>query len=198
VKENSLKFKENNMDKTELLKDLDERMGKALAVLDNDLKGLRTGRASVNLLDPVMVEAYGNKMPISQLATVTTPDARNVNVQVWDKDMVKTVEKAIADANLGINTATDGQVIRLPIPPLSEERRKDLVKLAHKYAENSKVAVRNIRRDGMGTSKKMEKDGDLSEDELKRFSDEIQKLTDSFVGKIDDHLKSKEQEILNI
>ena len=186
------------MDKNQLMQDLEDCMEKAVAVLDTELKGLRAGRASPNLLDPVVVEAYGSKMPISQLGTVTTPDARTINVQVWDKEMVKIVEKAIADANLGINTATDGQIIRLPIPPLSEERRKDLVKLAHKYAENSKVAVRNIRRDGMEHAKKMEKDGEISKDEHKKISDEIQKLTDKLVGKVDDHLKSKEQEIMNI
>lgn len=186
------------MSKDDLKQDLETRMDKAVGVLDGELKGLRTGRASVNLLDPVIVEAYGSKMPIDQLGTVTTPDARTINVQVWDKEMVKLVEKAIADANLGVNTSTDGQIIRLPIPPLSEERRKDLVKLAHKYAENSKVAVRNIRRDGMEHAKKLEKDGEISEDEHKKLSDEIQKLTDKFVGKIDEHLKSKEQEIMNI
>ena len=127
------------MEKDELMKDLETRMDKAIGILDGEFKGLRTGRASANLLDPVVVEAYGSKMPISQLGTVSVPDARTINVQVWDKDMVKIVEKAIADANLGINTATDGQVIRLPIPILSEERRKDLAKLAHKYAENSKI-----------------------------------------------------------
>lgn len=186
------------MEKDELMKDLETRMDKAIGILDGEFKGLRTGRASANLLDPVVVEAYGSKMPISQLGTVSVPDARTINVQVWDKDMVKIVEKAIADANLGINTATDGQVIRLPIPILSEERRKDLAKLAHKYAENSKVAIRNIRRDGMENAKKMEKDGQMSEDELKKTSDEIQKLTDKLIGKIDEHLKSKEQEIMNI
>lgn len=186
------------MDKSSLMQDLENRMDKAVKVLDGEFKGLRTGRASANLLDPVVVEAYGSKMPISQLGTVTTPDARTINVQVWDKDLVKVVEKAIADANLGINTATDGQVIRLPIPPLSEERRKDLVKLAHKYAENSKVAVRNIRRDGMEHAKKMEKDGEISEDDHKKLSDEIQKLTDKYISNVDNHLKTKEQEIMNI
>lgn len=186
------------MTKNELMDDLRTRMEKAVGVLDGELRGLRTGRASPNLLDPVVVDAYGSKMPISQLGTVTTPDARTINVQVWDKEMVKLVEKAIADANLGVNTATDGQIIRLPIPPLSEERRKDLVKLAHKYAENSKVAVRNVRRDGMESAKKMEKDGEISEDEHKKLSDEIQKLTDKFVGNVDEHLKAKEQEIMNI
>lgn len=186
------------MEKEALIKDLTHRMENAVKVLDNEFKGLRTGRASANLLDPVVVEAYGDKMPISQLGTVTTPDARTINVQVWDKSMVKVVEKAIADANLGINTATDGQTIRLPIPPLSEERRKDLVKLAHKYSENTKVAVRNVRRDGMDQAKKMEKDGVISEDEEKKLTDEIQKLTDNFIGKIDENIKVKEQEILNI
>lgn len=186
------------MEQDELMLDLEHRMENAVKVLDNELKGLRTGRASANLVDPVVVEAYGSKMPISQLGTVTCPDARTVNVQVWDSEMVKIVEKAIADANLGINTATDGQVIRLPIPPLSEERRKDLVKLAHKYAENAKIPVRNVRRDGMESAKKMEKDGGISEDELKKLSEEIQKLTDNFTKKIDEHLKTKEQEILNI
>ncbi len=186
------------MDKKELLGDLTTRMEGALRVLDNELKGLRTGRASAHLLDPVVVEAYGDKMPISQLGTISTPDARTVSVQVWDKALVKTVEKAIADANLGINTATDGQIIRLPVPPLSEERRKDLVKLAHKYGENSKVSVRNIRRDGMDTAKKMEKDGEVSEDEHKGISDDVQKLTDNFSSKIDEQIKIKEQEILNI
>lgn len=186
------------MSKDELMLDLETRMEKAISILDGEFKGLRTGRASANLLDPVIVEAYGSKMPISQLGTVSTPDARTINVQVWDKDMVKIVEKAIADANLGINTATDGQTIRLPIPPLSEERRKDLVKLAHKYAENSKVAIRNIRRDGMEHAKKMEKDAEISEDDHKKLSDEIQKLTDKFISNIDVRLKTKEQEIMNI
>jgi len=186
------------MDRKSLINDLTTRMDGALKVLDNELKGLRTGRASAHLLDPVIVEAYGDKMSISQLGTISTPDARTISVQVWDKSMVKTVEKAIADANLGVNTSTDGQIIRLPIPPLSEERRKDLVKLAHKYGENSKIAIRNIRRDGMDSGKKLEKDGEVSEDELKKIEEEIQKLTDNFVNKIDEQIKIKEQEILNI
>jgi ribosome recycling factor len=186
------------MDKKALIQDLTTRMEGTLRVLDNELKGLRTGRASAHLLDPVIVEAYGDKVPISQLGTISTPDARTINVQVWDKSMVKTVEKAIADANLGVNTATDGQVIRVPVPPLSEDRRKDLVKLGYKYGENSKVAIRNIRRDGMDSAKKLEKDGSVSEDDLKKLEEEIQKLTDSFVSKIDEQIKIKEQEILNI
>jgi ribosome recycling factor len=181
------------MDKKALIQDLTTRMEGTLRVLDNELKGLRTGRASAHLLDPVIVEAYGDKVPISQLGTISTPDARTINVQVWDKSMVKTVEKAIADANLGVNTATDGQVIRVPVPPLSEDRRKDLVKLGYKYGENSKVAIRNIRRDGMDSAKKLEKDGSVSEDDLKKLEEEIQKLTDSFVSKIDEQIKIKEQ-----
>ena len=186
------------MEKKELLNDLKTRMEGAMNVLDNELKGLRTGRASVHLLDPVFVEAYGNKTPISQLGTVSAPDARTVTVQVWDSSMVKTVEKAIADANLGINTATDGNIIRLPIPSLNEERRKELAKLAHKYGENTKISVRNVRRDGMESIKKMEKDGHVSEDELRGVNDDIQKLTDDFVGKIDSQIKSKEAEILSV
>jgi ribosome recycling factor len=186
------------MEKKELLKDLRHRMDGAINVLEGDLRGLSTGRASAHLLDPVMVEAYGSKMHISQLGSVTTPDSRTVAVQVWDASMVKTVEKAIADANLGINTATDGNIIRLPIPQLNEERRKELAKLSHKYGENSKIAVRNIRRDGMESVKKMEKDGHVSEDDLHVINDDIQKLTDEFVSKIDAQIKSKEQEILSV
>jgi len=186
------------MEKKELLDDLKIRMEGAMNVLDNELKGLRTGRASVHLLDPVFVEAYGNKMPIAQLGTVSAPDARTVTVQVWDVTMVKTVEKAIADANLGINTATDGNIIRLPIPLLNEERRKELAKLAHKYGENTKISMRNVRRDGMESVKKMEKDGHVSEDELHDLNDEIQKLTDNFVSKVDVHIKTKESEILSV
>ena len=186
------------MERKALLEDLKHRMDGAINVLDNELKGLRTGRASVHFLDPVFVEAYGSKMPISQLGTVTTPDSRTVAVQVWDGTMVKTVEKAIADANLGVNTATDGNTIRLPIPALNEERRKELAKLAHKYGENTKVSVRNIRRDGMESVKKLEKDGHVSEDDLHSINDEIQKLTDDYVGKIDGFIKAKEQEITNV
>lgn len=186
------------MDKSVLMQDLKHRMEGAMNVLDNEMKGLRTGRASVHFLDPVFVEAYGSKMHISQLGTVTAPDARTVTVQVWDSSMVKTVEKAIADANLGINTATDGNIIRLPIPALTEERRKELAKLAHKYGENTKVSIRNIRRDGMEVVKKMEKDGHVSEDDLHSVNDEIQKLTDDFVNKIDAIVKAKEAEIISI
>ena len=139
-----------------------DKMNKALAVLDKEYSGLRTGRASTNLLDPVVVEVYGSKMPLSQVSTIATPDAKTITVQVWDKSMVKTVEKAIADANLGLNPNSDGQMIRMNLPPLSSERRKELVKLAYKYGENAKIALRNIRRDSMDMLKKMEKDNIIS------------------------------------
>lgn len=185
------------MDKA-LKSELTEKMEKAMAVLDKELKGLRTGRASVNLLDPVVVEAYGSKMPISQVGTVSTPDAKTISVQVWDKAMVKTVEKAIADANLGLNLSSDGQLIRMSLPVISQERRKELVKLAHKYGENTKVALRNIRRDGMDILKKMEKEQNLSKDEHHNQSEEIQKLTDDYISKVDNVIKSREEEILTI
>ena len=185
------------MDKL-LKQELTEKMDKAIAVLDKELKGLRTGRASVNLLDPVVIEAYGSKMPISQVGTISTPDAKTISVQVWDKSMVKTVEKAIADANLGLNPSSDGQLIRMSLPIISQERRKELVKLAHKYGENTKVAMRNIRRDGMDILKKMEKDHNLSKDDHHDQCEEIQKLTDDFISKVDVFIKSREEEILTI
>ena len=177
---------------------LTEKMNKALAMLDKEISGLRTGRSSANLLDPVIVEVYGSKMPISQVGTIATPDAKTITVQVWDKAMVKTVEKAIADANLGLNPCSDGQLIRINLPILSEERRKELVKLAYKYAENSKIALRNIRRDGMDLLKKMETAKQISKDEHHNQADEIQKLTDEFIKKIDATLVIKEKEILTI
>jgi ribosome recycling factor len=181
-----------------LKKDLSEKMTKALDMLEKECSGLRTGRASVHLLDPVVVEVYGSKMPISQVGTVSTPDAKTITVQVWDKAMVKTVEKAIADANLGVNPSSDGQLIRMNLPPLSEERRKELVKIAHKYGENTKIALRNIRRDGIEKVKQMEKNNQISKDEMHSYSDEIQKLTDDFISKIDANIKLREQEILKI
>lgn len=182
----------------ELKDELISKMDKALSVLDRDLKGLRTGRASVNLLDPVVVEAYGNKMPISQVGTISTPDAKTIAVQVWDKTMVKSVEKAITDANLGLNPSADGQLIRMNLPPLNEARRKELVKVAHQYGENAKIAIRNIRRDGMDTLKTMEKSNDISEDDHRKLSDEVQKMTDDFNTKIDQYVQSKEKEILTV
>ena len=182
----------------ELKNDLTEKMNKTIVILEKELSGLRTGRSSTNLLDPVVIEVYGSKMPISQVGTVSTPDAKTVSVQVWDKAMVKTVEKAIADANLGLNPSSDGQIIRMSLPTLSEERRKDLVKLAHKYGENTKVALRNIRRDGMEYLKKLEKDSAISKDEYINLGEEIQKLTNDFTSKVDQHIKTKEEEILKV
>jgi len=186
------------MDKKQLIETLKHRMDGALKVLDNELKGLRTGRASINLLDPVHVEAYGSRMPLSQVATVSTPDPRMLCVQVWDKSMIKAVEKAIVEANLGLNPSSDGQMIRLPIPPLNEERRKELAKLAGKYGETTKIAIRNVRRDGMEDLKKLEKDGAISEDDLHSVGDEVQKLTDAEVENVDKLVKQKEQEIISM
>lgn len=177
---------------------LKDKMTKAFEILGKDLKGLRTGRASVNFLDPVVVDMYGSRMPLAQLATVSVPESTTILVQVWDKQMVKTVEKAIADANLGINPSADGQVIRVPMPPLSEERRKEMAKLAHKYGEASKVVMRNIRRDGMDLLKKMEKSSEISKDDHHSLGEKIQKLTDDFISKIDEEIKSKEKEVLSI
>lgn len=179
-------------------KALTEKMEKALSVLDKECSGLRTGRASTHLLDPVVVEMYGSKMPLSQVGTISTPDAKTITVQVWDKEMLKTVEKAIADANLGVNPMSDGQLIRMNLPPISEERRKELVKLAHKYGEGTKVALRNIRRDGMDALKKMEKDNAISKDEHHQHSEEIQKLTDDFSKRVDSFVETKEKEILTV
>lgn len=173
------------------------KMDKALAVLEKDLAGLRAGRASVNLLDPVVIEVYGSKMPLSQIGTVSAPDAKTLTVQVWDKEIVKKVEKAIVEANLGLNPASDGQLIRINLPPISEERRKELVKISHKYGENTKIALRNIRRDAMDLVKKNEKDGDISEDDGRRYSDEIQKITDKYIEKTEGMITTREKEIMN-
>ena len=181
-----------------LKNDLTEKMNKAIVILEKELSGLRTGRSSTNLLDPVVAEVYGSKMPISQVSTVSTPDAKTISVQVWDKAMVKTVEKAIADANLGLNPISDGQLIRMSLPILSQERRKELVKVAHKYGENTKVSLRNIRRDRMENLKKMGKDNSISKDDHHNISDEIQKITDDFTSKVDQHVKTKEDEILKV
>jgi ribosome recycling factor len=179
-------------------KELIEKMEKAIGVLERELSGLRTGRASVNLLDPVYIEAYGSKMPLSQVGTVSVADPKTLSVQVWDKTMVKAVEKAISDANLGLNPMSDGQIVRMSLPALNEERRKELVKIAHKYGENSKIALRNIRRDGMDDLKKMENEKKISKDEHHDFGIEVQKITDEFIEKVDQHTKAKEQEILTI
>lgn len=178
--------------------DLNKRMDGAVKALMHDLSGLRTGRASTNMLDTVIVEAYGDKMPLNQVANITIQDAKLLIVQVWDKELTKAVEKAISLADLGVTASAEGQTIRVSVPPLSEERRKDLVKVAHKYAENAKVAVRNIRRDGVDHLKKQEKEKEISEDELRKLTDEIQKLTDEHTKKIDQALAEREKEIMHI
>jgi len=176
--------------------DIERRMNGAVESLKGDLSGLRTGRANTALLDPVVAEVYGAMMPLSQVATVSAPEPRMLSVQVWDKSNVSAVEKGIAKANLGLNPMTDGQTIRLPMPDLTEERRKDLAKLAGEYGEKAKVAARNVRRDGMESLKADEKKKDISEDERKRLEDEVQKLTDKYVADIDAAVEKKVQEIL--
>lgn len=176
--------------------DLQRRMHGAVEALKHDLGGLRTGRASTALLDPVQVEVYGANMPINQVATVSVPEPRLISVQVWDKGNVNSVEKAIRNAGLGINPISDGQMIRLPIPDLTEERRKELAKLVGQYAEKARIAVRNVRRDGMDHLKTDEKKHDISEDERKRLEVEVQKMTDDTIKDIDNSAHSKEQEIL--
>jgi len=176
--------------------DLDRRMHGALEVFKHDLAGLRTGRASTALVDPIQVEVYGAMMPINQVATISVPEPRLLSVQVWDRSNIGPVEKAIRNAGLGINPIVDGQVIRLPIPDLTEERRKELAKLAGQYAEKARVAVRNVRRDGMDALKTDEKKHEISEDEHKRLNIEVQKLTDNVIAEIDAAAHAKEQEIL--
>lgn len=178
--------------------DLKKRMEGALASLKNDLAGLRTGRASASLLDPVMVEAYGQSMPINQVGTVNVPEARMVSVQVWDKTMVGPVEKAIRESGLGLNPVVDGQNLRIPLPELNEERRRELVKIAHQYGENAKVAVRHVRRDGMEDVKKAEKDGEIGKDDAHTLSDRVQKMTDEMVAAVDSAVAHKETEIMQV
>ena len=182
----------------EIKNDLNTKMTKAVDVFKKDLSGLRTGRASINLLDNIMVMAYGAPTPINQVASLSTPDARTISVSVWDKSVAPAVEKAIRDSDLGLNPASDGTLIRITLPTLTEERRKELVKVANNYCEQAKVSIRNIRRDGMDGVKALEKDKLISEDERKTSEDEIQKLTDKFIGEIDEHLKTKQSEIMSI
>jgi len=181
--------------------DIDElkrRMAGAVASFKNDLGGLRTGRASATLLDPIMVEAYGQSMPLNQVANVNVPESRMIVVQVWDKAMVAGVEKAIRDSNIGLNPVVDGTSLRLPMPELNEERRKELVKLGHQYAESGRVAARHVRRDGMEMLKKLEKDKDIGQDEARVESDKVQKLTDETIADIDKLLAAKEVEIMQV
>jgi ribosome recycling factor len=180
------------------IKDLQRRMDGALEALRREFAGLRTGRASASLLEPITVDAYGASMPLNQVGTISVPEPRMITVQVWDRSLAQAVERAIRDSGLGLNPAGEGQLIRVPIPPLSEERRGEIVKVAHKYAEQARVAVRNVRRDGMDQLKQMEKDGDLSQDEHHLWADEIQTLTDDHVKLVDDALSQKEEEIMQV
>ena len=178
--------------------ELRRRMNGALDVLKKEFSGLRTGRASASLLEPVQVEAYGSHMPISQVGTVSVPEPRMLTVSVWDRGLVKAVEKGIREANLGLNPMTEGQTIRVPIPPLTEERRKELIKVAHKYAEQARVSVRNVRRDGMEALKQQEKDHKITEDEHAKLGKQVQALTDEFIKKIDEAIAAKEKDVLNV
>lgn len=180
------------------LADIKRRMTGASGVLKTELSGLRTGRATPSLVEPITVEAYGSNMPLTQVATVAVPEPRLISIQVWDKSVVSAVEKAIRDSNLGLNPNTEGQVIRLRIPDLNEDRRKELVKVAHKYAEAAKVAIRHVRRDGIDLLKKAQKDGHVSEDETKRHEAEVQKATDAAIVEVDQMLAHKEKEILSV
>lgn len=180
------------------LKTYRDRMERAITSLKEEFSGLRTGRANAGLLEPVKVEAYGSSSPITAVAAISVPEPRMISVSVWDKSMVVAVEKAIRNANLGLNPIVDGQTLRIPVPPLTEERRKDLAKLAAKYAEQQKIAVRNVRRDANDDLKKAEKAGDISQDEQKKLETEVQKDTDAAIKRIDETLKSKEAEIMQV
>ena len=179
-------------------RDLDRRMDGAVSVLKTELSGLRTGRASANLLDPVTVSAYGSQMPLNQVATVSVLDARMLSVQVWDQSLVSATDKAIRDADLGLNPLVEGNVLRIPIPELNAERRQEMVKVAHKYAEQARIAVRHVRRDGMEKLKRLEKDHEISKDESHDQGEEIQKMTDRHVTTIDEITQAKEQEITQV
>ena len=180
------------------LNDTTRRMEGAVSSLESDFQGLRTGRASISMLDPITADAYGSKMPINQLGNISAPEARLLTVQVWDQSMVAPVEKAIRESDLGLNPQTEGNLIRLPIPDLSAERRAELAKVASKYAEQGRIAIRNIRRDAIETARKLEKDGEFGEDERHGLEAKIQKLTDDFVTKIDAMLASKEADIKTV
>jgi len=179
-------------------KDLKRRMNGALEVLKEEFAGLRTGRASAALLEPITVDAYGAKMPIMQVGNVSVPEPRMLSVQVWDAGLVKAVERAIMESSLGLNPITEGQTLRIPLPELTEDRRKDLTKVAHQYAEQARVAVRNVRRDGMDTLKRLEHDSEIGEDEMHAKSDDVQKLTDAVIKQIDEALEVKDADIMQI
>ncbi len=180
------------------LKEIERRMRGALTVLKTEFGGLRTGRANMSLLDPIMVNAYGGQMALNQLATVNVPEARLITVQVWDRSLTGAVERAIRESDLGLNPVVEGQLLRLPIPDLNQERRHEITKVAHKYAEHARVAVRNVRRDGMEHLKRLEKDGDMGKDEHHSFSTKVQDLTDKIIREIDESLASKEAEIMQV
>lgn len=180
------------------LNDVKRRMEGSIASFGKDLAGLRTGRASASLLEPVMVDAYGQKMPINQVANVGAPEPKLITVQIWDKSMVGPVDKAIREAGLGLNPVVDGQNLRIPLPDLNEERRRELVKVAKGYAEDAKVAIRHVRRDAMETLKKAEKDKEIGQDEARSSSDKVQKMTDEMVSEVDSVLATKETEIMQV
>ena len=180
------------------LADIKRRMQGAIQSFKHDLGGLRTGRASASLLDPIVVDAYGSMMPLNQVATVSVPEPRLLSVQVWDRSMVGAVEKAIRDSDLGLNPSTEGQTMRIRIPELNEQRRKEMVKVAHKYAEEARIAVRHVRRDGLDILKKLEKDGHISKDDIERHSDQVQKATDQAVAEVDAAVAAKEKEIMQV
>lgn len=180
------------------MEELKRRMTGGIEALKKEFSGLRTGRASVNMLEPIQVDAYGSHMPLNQCGTVSVPEPRMLSVQVWDKGLVKAVEKAIREANLGLNPMIDGQLVRVPIPALTEDRRKELIKVGHKYAEQARVAVRNVRRDGMEALKQLEKDGKINEDDHRKRSAEVQKATDDFIKKIDEMLATKEKDVAHV
>ena len=186
------------MTEEELLKDLRRRMDGAIEVLRKEFGGLRTGRASTSLLEPVQVNAYGGMVPLNQVASVNVPEPRMISVQVWDRSVVKAVDKAIREAGLGLNPQTEGQVIRVPIPELNEERRRELTRVAAKYAEQARVSVRNVRRDGIEALRRLEKDGEISQDEHRKLDREVQQLTDDHIKRIDETLAQKDKEILQV
>lgn len=181
-----------------VIADFDKRMQGVLEQLHKEFTGLRTGRASASLVEPIMVEAYGSRMPMTQVGTITVPEPRLISIQVWDKELAKHVEKAIRESDLGLNPSADGQIIRVPLPDLSTERRKELAKIAGKYAEAAKVAIRNVRRDAMDHIKSLEKAKTISEDDMHRFNDDVQKMTDAFIKQIDEQLAKKEQDIMQV
>lgn len=180
------------------MKDLKRRMEGAVSVLKSEFSGLRTGRASSSLLDPITVEAYGASMPLNQVATVSVPESRMISVNVWDRSMIQAVDRAIRESDLGLNPVVDGQTLRIPIPELNAERRQEIVKVAHKYSEQARIAVRHVRRDGMEHLKKLEKDHEISQDDQRNLSDQVQKLTDQTISEIDSLLAAKEKEVMQV